>query len=139
MPTTGDEREPPAEHADADGRDLMAEGAARLLDGVHRLGAAWVVRAVTDLVDAWGKLDAPARAQAVESATVAGAHAARRVEEELRTLFSLDPAAQRATPLEIIRSLRREASAVLFAAGVPEVVRIPSRRGPSPTMCTESC
>jgi hypothetical protein len=125
MPTTGDERDPPDEQAETDGRELMAEGSARLLDGVHRLGAAWVVRAVTNLVDAWGKLDAPARAQAIESATVAGAHAATRVEKELRTLFALDPVAQRATPLEIIRSLRREASAVLAAAGVPEVVRDP--------------
>ena len=40
-------------------------------------------------------------------------------------MFELDPAAQRATPLEIIRSLRREATEVLQAAGVPEVVRDP--------------
>ena len=50
---------------------------------------------------------------------------AARVEGELRALFALDPAAQRATPLEIIRSLRREAGEVLRAAGVPEVVRDP--------------
>ncbi len=42
---------------------------------------------------------------------------------ELQDLFALDPSAQRATPLEIIRSLRREATAVLAAAGVPDVVR----------------
>ena len=40
-------------------------------------------------------------------------------------MFALDPAAQRVTPLEIIRSLRREAAAVLREAGVPEVVRDP--------------
>jgi hypothetical protein len=51
--------------------------------------------------------------------------AAARVAAELGALFELDPAAQRATPLEIIRTLSREAGAVLHAAGVPEVVRDP--------------
>jgi hypothetical protein len=116
MPNADDE-------AEAEGRALMVEGSTRLLDGVRRLAAAWVVHAVADVVDAWGRLDAPARAQAVEAAAAAGALAAARVDDELRTLFALDPAVQRATPLEIIRSLRREATDVLAAAGVPEVVR----------------
>ncbi len=119
MPTTDDER------AEAEGLALMADGATRLLDGVVRLGPAWVVRIVTNLVDAWGGLDAPARAGAVAAATRAGGTATARVEQELRGLFALDPAAQRATPLEIIRSLRREAAEVLAAAGIPEVVRDP--------------
>jgi hypothetical protein len=116
----GAEADPAAE---ADGLALMAEGAQRLIDGVTRLGARWVVRAVTGLLDAWGALDAAARASAIAAAGVAGGQAATRVEGELRTLFDLDPAAQRATPLEIIRTLRREAGEVLRAAGVPEVVR----------------
>jgi hypothetical protein len=110
---------------EADGYALMAEGAGVLIDGVARLGPAWVVRAVTRLIDAWGKLDDDARVDAVAAATVAGKEAAVRVESELRTLFELDPAAQRATPLEVIRSLRREATEVLRAAGVPEVERDP--------------
>jgi hypothetical protein len=109
----------------ADGDALMAQGAGLLIDGVARLGPAWVVRAVTGLVDAWGRLDAPARAIALTAAGAAGAAAAVRVDAELRALFELDPAAQRATPLEIIRSLRREATDVLHTAGVPEVVRDP--------------
>jgi len=111
--------------AEADGDALMAQGAGRLIDGVARLGPAWVVRAVTGVVDAWGRLEAPARAEALSAASAAGATAAARVDAELRALFALDPAAQRATPFEIIRSLRREATDVLRGAGVSEVVRDP--------------
>ena len=121
MSTPVDDRAPDA----SAGAALMADGSARLLDGVARLAAAWVVRVVTGLVDAWGKLDAAARTRTIAAATEAGARGAARVEAELRSLFELDPAEQRATPLEIIRSLRREASAVLREAGVPEVVRDP--------------
>jgi hypothetical protein len=125
MPAPEDGRARAPSSTEADGFALMAQGAGRLIEGVARLGPAWVVRAVTTLVDAWGKLDSAGRADAIAAATAAGEQAAVRVETELRTLFALDPAAQRATPLEIIRSLRREASAVLHAAGVPEVVRDP--------------
>ena len=110
---------------EADGYALMVQGQGLLIDGVARLGPAWVVAAVTRLADAWGKLDPAGRAAAIAAANVAGARAATRVEAELRALFDLDPAAQRATPLEIIRSLRREATDVLRTAGVPEVVRDP--------------
>ncbi|MCU1467930.1 MAG: hypothetical protein JWM72_3858, partial [Actinomycetia bacterium] len=50
--------DPSAEDAEEAGRALMAEGATRLIDGVTRLGPSWVVRAVTGLVDAYGRLDA---------------------------------------------------------------------------------
>jgi hypothetical protein len=116
-------RDPVAD--EAAGRALMAEGASRLIDGVTRLGPGWVVREVTRLLDAWDRLDGPARATAVTAATEGGERSAARVVGELRRLFELDPAAQRSTPLEIIRSLRREATEVLEAAGVPEVVRDP--------------
>ena len=121
MPTADDEWT----RAEADGSALMAEGAERLTAGVAALGPAWVVTAVTGLVDAWGRLDDAGRTDAIAAATAAGAVAGDRVGSELRSLFALDPAAQRATPLEIIRSLQREASAVLRAAGVPEVERDP--------------
>ena len=104
----------------------MAEGAARLIDGVARLGAAWVVargdRARRRVGTA--RRRGPRRRRSRPRPRPASA-AAARVAAELRALFALDPAAQRATPLEIIRSLRREASEVLRAAGVPEVVRDP--------------
>jgi hypothetical protein len=113
------------ERDEAAGRALMAEGAARLIDGVTRFGPGWVVREVARLLDAWGRLDAAARAAALTAATEAGTRSAARVAGELHDLFELDPAAQRATPLEIIRSLRREATEVLEAAGVPDVERDP--------------
>lgn len=119
MSTTDDEWA----RAEADGDALMAEGAQRLTDGVAALGPAWVVSAVSGLVDAWGRLDAAARSVAIAAATAAGAVAGARVDGELRELFALDPAAQRATPLQIIRSLQREATEVLRAAGIPEVER----------------
>jgi hypothetical protein len=103
----------------------MAEGAQRLLAGVHAGGGGWVEGAVARVVDAWGALDEPARAEVAAAATAAGLRASARVEAELRSLFALDPAVQRATPLEVIRSLRREATEVLQTAGVPEVVRDP--------------
>ncbi len=94
-----------------------------LVDGVERLGAAWVVRAVTLIVDAYGRLDPFTSEQALAAARAAGPEAAARVASELRALFALDPSDQRATPLEIIRSLRREATTVLEAAGIPPVER----------------
>jgi hypothetical protein len=113
------------DHSEGEGFALMAEGSQRLIDGVVRLGARWVVLVVTGLVDAWGRLDADARAEVAAAATRAGEQAAARVAAELQALFALDPADQRVTPLEVIRSLRREASVVLRDAGVPEVVRDP--------------
>jgi hypothetical protein len=107
----------------AEARALMVDGAARLIAGVHAGGRMWVEGAVARIVDAWGVLDEPARSEVSAAASAAGARAAARVEDELRVLFALDPGAQRATPLEVIRSLRREATEVLRAAGVPEVVR----------------
>lgn len=61
--------------------------------------------------------------QAETRAIVAGASAAVRVTDELRALFALDPADQRVTPLEIVRTAVREPTAVLVAVGVPPVDR----------------
>ncbi len=101
----------------------MAEGAAMLVDGVERRGAAWVAGAVTTIVEAYGRLDAATRERTLAAADAVGPEAAARVASELRALFVLDPAEQQATPLEIIRTLRREATAVLEAAGIPPVER----------------
>jgi hypothetical protein len=119
---------PPFDERKADearGRMLMTEGAEGLVDGIDRLGAQWVLGAVRTIVERWGGLEDAVRRDALEAAATAGREAATRVSSELRALFAVDPADQRATPLEIIRSLRREATAVLMAAGVPEVERDP--------------
>ena len=42
-----------------------------------------------------------------------------------RALLATDPAEQRSTPLEIVRSAYREPTEILVAAGVPPVVRDP--------------
>jgi hypothetical protein len=127
MPDADDDRGEAdgVEAAEFDGRALMADGARRLVAGVAAGGPQWVEASVAGIVDAWGALDGPARSAVRDEAAAAGARAAARVEAELRALFALDPAAQRVTPLEVIRSLRREATEVLEHAGVPEVARDP--------------
>ena len=52
-----------------------------------------------------------------------GAAAADRVAAELRALLARDPAEQAATPLEIVRTIVLEPTALLRELGVPEVVR----------------
>lgn len=78
---------------------------------------------VTRIVDAWGQLDADARAAALAAAEAAAGPATDRVVARLRDLFARDPAEQRSTPLQIVRSLVSAPTAVLRGAGVPGVVR----------------
>jgi len=101
----------------------MADAADRIVDGVGATAAAWVEAAVARVLDAWGRLDVPARAAAETQARVAGSAGAARVVGELRDLFAQPVAQQRRTPLEIVRTLRWEATGVLRDAGVPEVER----------------
>ena len=101
----------------------MAEGAERIVDGVDRLAAAWVVRAVMRIVDAWGRLTPDARTATIAAARDAGEVARTRVVRELREFFAVDVAEQRTTPLAIVRTLRTDATEVLRAAGIPEVER----------------
>jgi hypothetical protein len=110
---------------EARGLSLMEESSAVIAAGVEELAAGWVVAAVTRVVDAWGRLDPVARQEVLAGATAAGAAARDRVTGELRDLFAADPARQRTTPLEVVRSLRREATDVLAAAGIPGVERDP--------------
>jgi hypothetical protein len=99
-----------------DASDAIVTGVARELPG-------WVQRSVTRIADVWGRLDTESRAALDRAAADAGAAAAGRVTAELRALFADDAAAQRATPLEIVRSAYREPTAVLASAGVPAVAR----------------
>jgi hypothetical protein len=75
------------------------------------------------IADAWGRLDPEARRRLDADLAAAAAAATERVVGELRTLLATDPAEQRATPLQIVRSAYAEPTAVLEAAGVPELVR----------------
>lgn len=94
-----------------------------IVTGVERSLPAWVVAQVRRIVDAWGQLDAAERSNVETAAHNAGVAASTRVSSELRALIALDPAEQRATPLEIVRTATREPTAVLQAAGIPGVVR----------------
>jgi hypothetical protein len=107
-----------ADDDEARGLELMREAEAQILDGVDRLAAQWVQAAIEHRI--------PGADETVrEEARVAGEAARERVTKELRELFAVDPARQRATPLEIVRTLRYEVTAVLAARDVPTVVRDP--------------
>ena len=103
----------------------LAEASEALIDGVGVALPSWAERAADTLLTAWGGVDADRRRKVVADVREAGERAARRVAGELRDLLALDPAEQRATPLEIIRSAVTEPTAVLAAAGLPDVVRDP--------------
>jgi hypothetical protein len=75
------------------------------------------------IVDAWGRLDAEERAATRAAAEEVAGPATERVVAMLRDLFARDPAEQRSTPLQIVRSLVAAPTAVLHGAGVPGVVR----------------
>jgi len=101
----------------------LREASAALLEGVERALPPWAEGVADGLLGAWGRLDAGRRREVVEAARAAGEAAARRMAAELAELLALDPAEQRATPLEIIRTAFVEPTAVLAAAGLPDVVR----------------
>ena len=103
----------------------LAEASAALIEGLPRVLPDWAAGSADALLSAWGGLDPARQRQVVAEARQAGERAARRVAQELGDLLALDPAEQRATPLEIIRGAVAEPTAVLAAAGLPDVVRDP--------------
>ena len=111
------------EAAEARGLTMLAETGAAIVAGVAREAPAWVVGAVARLLDAWGRADDVCAARWRPRAARRGA--AQRVGERLAALLATDPADQRATPLEIVRTVYREPTEILVAAGVP-----PGRAGP---------
>lgn len=114
------------DEADVEARragEQMAQAAREMVAGVRRVLPGWARREAARLLSAWGAVSAEELAATVEAAGAAGEEAAGRVAGELERLFEQPPAAQRATPLQIVRSAVREPTAVLAAAGVPDVVR----------------
>jgi hypothetical protein len=111
------------EDAEARGLAMLAEASIAIRAGVAREVPSWVVRQVTRLLDAWGRADGTTRERALVAARTAGDEAATRVGAELDALFGADPADQRSTPLEVTRTVYREPTEVLRAAGVPAIVR----------------
>lgn len=113
----------PTPEEEARALDRLDETAAAIVAGVEVWVPRWVQAQVTRLLDAWGRAGPEARARAEAEASDVGAEAARRVAASLCELFATAPERQRATPLEIVRSVYREPTEVLAAAGVPPVVR----------------
>jgi hypothetical protein len=101
----------------------LEETGAAIVSGVERQVPGWVQTEVERLLDAWGRAPAEIRVRAEAESVEAGAAAARRIVDQLRALFAVDPTRQQATPLEIVRTVYREPTAVLAVAGVPPIVR----------------
>jgi hypothetical protein len=102
---------------------MLAEATRAILAGVERCMPGWVPAQVTRILDAWGRTEPAARAEAEAAAAAAGPEVAARVAGELRELFAQDPAEQLRTPLQIVRTAVREPTAILAAAGVPAIMR----------------
>jgi hypothetical protein len=103
--------------------ELLADAGEAIVAGVSRELSGWVERQVTRILDAWNRADDATRARAERDAVTAGRATSARVQHELQHLFALDPADQRATPLQVVRSAYREPTAVLVEAGIPPVER----------------
>jgi hypothetical protein len=103
----------------------LAEAGDAIVAGVARELPGWARRSVAGIADAWGRLDTEQRAALDRAAVDAGEAATSRITGELTALFAADAAAQRATPLEIVRTAYREPTAALLAAEVPPVERDP--------------
>jgi hypothetical protein len=112
----------PGERAGA-AEERLREASAALVDGVGRALPEWAARSADGLLAAWGGLAGERRRAVVAKARAAGEAAARRVAADLAALLAVDAAEQRATPLEVIRTAVMEPTAVLAAAGLPDVVR----------------
>ena len=78
---------------------------------------------MTRVVDAWGRLEPPARAETLTRAHTAGALPPVEWSASCAGCSRSRLTRQRATPLQLVRSLRREATDVLRAAGIPGVER----------------
>jgi hypothetical protein len=108
-----------------DPRTVMQASGAAIIAGVERAGPGWVVRQVDRILDAWGRVEDGRRAEIRVAAQRAGDAAAARVASELGRLLARDASEQALTPLQLVRTLVREPTALLRDLGIPEVVRDP--------------
>ncbi len=101
--------------------DSRAEDPAQALaEGIDQAIGPWVLRCVTSIMTAWRGQCPPHVAAA---AAQAGVEARADVTPRVRALLGADIDAQRTTPLGLVRAAVRFPTAVLSAAGCPEVVR----------------
>ncbi|MDQ6698472.1 MAG: hypothetical protein M3Z46_13550 [Actinomycetota bacterium] len=91
-----------------------------LAAGIEAALPAWSVRCVVRLMEAWAG-EVPERAR--QEAVAAGRSAATAIGPRVRALLEADADHQATGPLALVREAVRWPSAVLVAAGVPEVER----------------
>lgn len=107
----------------ADAEATMADAASAIVAGVARSIGPWVRDAGAMILDAWGRLDPPARADADVRVAAAAEETRIRVVGGLEALFAVPVREQRTTPLAVVRTAASEVTAVLRALGIPEVER----------------
>jgi hypothetical protein len=112
-----------ATSAEADARRLLQEAGDAIVAGVERELPGYLEARIRRILDAWDGLDASSRRAADDEVAVAVTVACGRVVDELRTLFATDPAQQRSTPLQLVRSAVREPTELLAGLGVLPVQR----------------
>lgn len=111
---------PVADPANPDDEAALAAHAAALAAGIEAALPGWVVRCVVERADAWQ----PGLGARLRPAAVAAGHdAAAVVGPKVRALLALDVDAQATGPLALVREAVVHPTAVLAAAGVPDVVR----------------
>jgi hypothetical protein len=91
--------------------------------GVETHLPAYLLARATRVLDAWDRLAPDARADVASRLAAAVEAATGRVGRELAELVATNAAAQRGTPLEVVRGGIREPTEVLAAAGVAPVAR----------------
>ncbi len=102
----------------------MQAHATALADAVVAALPGWVERSVVRVLAAWQPGVEPGP-EVLSEARAAGVRAAEEVGVRMRALLDADIDQQRTTPLALLRDAVRYPTAVLRAAGVPEVDRDP--------------
>jgi hypothetical protein len=104
--------------------EARLDAAARaIVEGVRAAAPRWIVAEVQRIAGAWGRLDDRERARLVAEASEVARAATDRVAGALEELFARPPAEQRTTPLAILRTIVREPTELLQAAGIPAIQR----------------
>ncbi|MBM3659143.1 MAG: hypothetical protein FJW95_06525 [Actinobacteria bacterium] len=101
----------------------LDEASAAIVAGVARTLPDWIESRVAFIADAWGRLDDATRDALDLAAREVAGSASARVVADLQALFAADAAAQRSTPLEVVRSATADVSALLASVGIPPVER----------------
>jgi hypothetical protein len=101
--------------------DQLEDSARQLADAVDAALPSWVVASVERIYRAWA--DRPPPVDVAEEAAEAGRRAQAEVGRRVRTLLEADVDEQRTTPLTLLRAAVTYPTAVLRAAGVPDVQR----------------